>query len=128
FRVAAPEFDELTTLLFRRYPAYEWGTFVRFGWREAPDALVITLAAIDPPQPGDMDENVGNVRFLDRYSLRMALTAEKHNLAVGVAHSHPKGGAPRPSDIDDDMDAYYADYFDDFAPGRPYASLILSQK
>lgn len=125
-RVAPPEFSELKALVFWRYPELEWATFARFGWRETPDALVITLASVDPPQPGDLDDRVGHVAIDEQYTLRMALSAEKHRLAVGVIHSHPKGGAPAPSSVDDDMDTYYARYFSDFAPGRPYVSLILS--
>ena len=56
----------------------------------------------------------------------MALAAEKHVLAVGVIHSHPENCLPRPSVVDDDMDGYYSQYFSDFAPNRPYVSLILS--
>jgi proteasome lid subunit RPN8/RPN11 len=125
-RVARPEFSELKKLAFRRYPELEWATFARFGWRQTRDALVLTLASVDPPQPGDLDDRVGHVAIDEQYTLRMALGAEKHRLAVGVIHSHPKGGAPAPSRIDDDMDTYYAKYFSDFAPGRPYVSLILS--
>lgn len=125
-RVAEPEFGQLRKLVFRRYPALEWASFARFGWRELPTGLVITLAALDPPTAGDLNEKVGHVAIDERYTLRMALGAEKHRLAVGVIHSHPEGGAPAPSHIDDDMDTYYARYFADFAPGRPYVSLILS--
>jgi len=125
-RVAHPEFDTLKSIVFRRYPEWEWATFARFGWRETPNALVITLAAIDGPTSGDLNERVGHVAIDEQYTLRMALNAEKHRLAVGVIHSHPEGGAPFPSRIDDDMDTYYARYFSDFAQGRPYISLILS--
>ena len=125
-RVASPEFEELQRLVFRRYPNLEWATFARFGWRDTGDALVVTLASIDPPQNGDLDEEVGHVAFDEQYTLRVALAAEKHVLAVGVIHSHPENCAPQPSKIDDDMDGYYSQYFADFAPTRPYASLILS--
>jgi molybdopterin/thiamine biosynthesis adenylyltransferase len=125
-RVAPPEFSELKALAFRRYPALEWATFARFGWRETRNGLVLTLAGVDGPQSGDLDDRVGHVAIDERYTLRMALAAEKHPLAVGVIHSHPKGGAPSPSYIDDDMDTYYARYFSDFALGRPYVNLILS--
>ena len=83
-RVAAPEFQELQQLVFRRYPNYEWATFARFGWRDTGDALVVTLASIDTPENGDLDEEVGHVAFDEKYTLRMALAAEKHVLAVGV--------------------------------------------
>ena len=125
-RVAAPEFDELKRLVFRRYPNFEWATFARFGWRNTGDALVITLASIDTPQNGDLDTEVGHVAFDEQYTLRIALAAEKHLLAVGVIHSHPENCEPRPSTIDDEMDGYYSQYFSDFAPNRPYVTLILS--
>ena len=125
-RVAAPEFEELQQLVFRRYPNYEWATFARFGWRDTGAALVVTLASIDTPENGDLDEEVGHVAFDEKYTLRMALAAEKHVLAVGVIHSHPENCEPRPSKIDDDMDGYYSQYFADFVPNRPYVSLILS--
>jgi ThiF family len=127
-RLAAPEFDELKRLLFRRYPRYEWASFARFGWREsAAGQLVMTLAALDPPVKGDVDERVGHVAIMEPYTLRTALSAEHHQLAVGVVHSHPQNCVPVASPIDDDMDAYYADYFQGFAPGRPYVSMILSE-
>lgn len=125
-RVAEPEFGMLRKLVFRRYPELEWATFARFGWRETPRGLVLTLASLDVPGPGDLNERVGHVAIDEQYTLRMALNAEKHRLAVGVIHSHPRGCAPAPSHIDDDMDTYYAKYFPDFTPGRPYVSLILS--
>ncbi len=125
-RMAAPEWDELRLLLFKRYPTKEWATFARFGWRETAGGLVLTLSALDAPGEGDLDPTVGNVAFQEPYTLRIALNAERHPLAVGVVHSHPEECAPRPSSIDDDMDAYYSRYFCDFAPDRPYLSLIIA--
>ena len=104
----------------------EWATFARFGWRDTGKVLVVTLASIDTPRYGDLDDNVGNVAFDEQYTLRVALAAENHVLAVGVIHSHPENCEPRPSVIDDDMDGYYSQYFADFAPKRPYVSLIFS--
>ena len=125
--MASPEFDQLHSLVFRRYPELEWASFARFGWRETSHALILTLAAIDPPEPGDLDESVGHVRIDEAYTLRIALTSETHPLAVGIIHSHPEDCRPQPSSIDDDMDGYYGPYFGDFAPGRPYVSLIFSK-
>ncbi len=125
-RVAQPEFGRLQELVFRRYPDFEWASFARFGWCESSEGLIVTLAALDPPTGGDLSEKVGHVAIDEQYSLRMALGAEKHCLGVGIVHSHPDGCAPVPSPIDDDMDNYYARYFADFAPSRPYVSLILS--
>ncbi len=126
-RVASPEFEELQRLVFRRYPKWEWATFARFGWRDTGDTLVVTLASLVTPKKGDLDETVGHVAFDEQYTLRVALATEKHVLAVGVIHSHPENYAPRPSTIDDEMDDYYSQYFADFAPNRPYVSLILSR-
>jgi hypothetical protein len=81
-RLADPEACRLFDLIFSRYPHLEWGSFARFGWREVGDRLVITLAGIDEPTPGDMDDRVPNVRFREPYSLRVALAAERHRLSV----------------------------------------------
>ncbi|OGA17296.1 MAG: hypothetical protein A3H32_15110 [Betaproteobacteria bacterium RIFCSPLOWO2_02_FULL_63_19] len=114
-------------LLFRRYPEHEWGTFARLGWRETEDGLILTFAALDSPLPGELNERFGHVVINEPYSLRMALEAERHPFAVAVIHSHPQDCRPDPSHIDDDMDRYYSGYLSGFAPGRPYASLILSE-
>lgn len=126
-RMAEPEFGALCDIVFSRYPDLEWASFARFGWRETAKGLVIALAALDPPSPGDLDDSVGHVKIPEPYTLRTALAAEAHPLAVGIIHSHPAGCRPQPSSIDDDMDGYYGPYFNDFAPGRPYISLIFSR-
>lgn len=126
-RLAVPEVDELLRIVFSRYPDKEWACFARFGWRVTPDALLMTLAAIDGPGVDDLDATVGHIAFSEPYTLRTALSAEKHSLAIGVIHSHPANCWPAPSLIDDDMDAYFSRYFADFAPDRPYVSLILSR-
>jgi molybdopterin/thiamine biosynthesis adenylyltransferase len=86
----------------------------------------LTLAAVDEPDSNDLDEEVIHIAIAEPYTLRVALAAEGHPLAVGIVHSHPKDCVPRPSTVDNDMDAYYGSYFSDFAPARPYVSLILS--
>lgn len=126
-RVADPEFAELLRLVTRRYPRREWASFARFGWRETPTGLVVTLAALDPPQRGDLDEAAPDVKVGHSYMRRVALAAERHPLAVGLVHSHPQGVAPRPSPVDEKMNAYLAGYLADFAPRRPFVSLILSE-
>lgn len=126
-RVAKRQFGELTELLFSRYPNYEWATFARFGWRDTPAGLVLTIVRLEEPTKGDLNSEVGNVAIDEQYSLRMALSAEKHGYGVGVIHSHPEDCRTHPSSIDDDMDSYYADYFSSFAPNRPYTSLIFSR-
>ena len=125
-RMADPETELLRSIIFRRYPTHEWAAFARFGWRETPEALVLTLAGVVPPQAGDLNEEVGHVAIDEAYTLRVALAAEHHTLAVGIIHSHPEDCAPIASPTDDDMDRYYARYFPDFAPGRPYVSLIAA--
>jgi len=125
-RLAAPEWDQLREIVLSRYPNLEWASFARFGWRMTPEGLLVTLAALDPPDFGDLDYRVGNVAIQEPYSLRIALAAERHPLGVGVVHSHPRDCPPTPSRVDDDMDCYYATYFRDFAPRRPYVSLIVS--
>ena len=127
-RAAESDVAALRALLFRRHPHREWATFARFGWRETSSGLVLTLATLDQPRLGDLDESVGHVAIDEAYTLRVALAAESHQLAVAVVHSHPEGSLTLPSHIDDDMDAYYARYFGDFAPGRPYVSLIFSRR
>lgn len=126
-RAAASEFEALKSLVFRRYPKHEWATFARVGWRESADRLIVTLAALDVPNAGELDDRVGHVAIQEPYTLRVALGAERHPLGVAVIHSHPKGMRPEPSLIDDDMDGYYAEYFGGFAVDRPYVSLIMSQ-
>jgi hypothetical protein len=130
-RMASSDADTLFEVLFRRYPEFEWATFARFGWRDTPSGLVLSLAALDPSRSGsgDLDERVGHVAISEAYSLRTALAAaDHHTLAVGVIHSHPDNCWTSPSSIDDEMDRYYGSYFSDFAPGRPYASLIFSRR
>jgi molybdopterin/thiamine biosynthesis adenylyltransferase len=119
---------ELRTVLFRRYPEWEWATFAQFGWRETPAGLVVTLVRLLVAGTDDLDETVGHVAIQESYSLRVALAAEASPLAVGVIHSHPDGALTLPSVIDDGMDRYYASYFADFAPDRPYISLIFAER
>lgn len=127
FRAGDPELAALQSTAFSRYPDREWATFFRCGWREIPTGLLLTLATIDPPADGDLDRAAGHVVIQEPYSLRTALAAGQHPLGIGLLHSHPEGARPIASTLDDDMDAYYAGFLGDFAPGRPYASLILSR-
>src|SRR5687767_4549830 len=110
-RLAAPEWDSLRDTVFSRYPHEEWATFARFGWRVTDHGLVLTLAHVDTPATGELDETVGHVAITEPYTLRIALAAERHKLAVGVIHSHPKECPPIPSRTDDNMDEYYWSYF-----------------
>ena len=126
-RAAQPDADALQSLIFRRYPSEEWATFATFGWLETPAGLVLTLAGLDPPSPGDLDETASHVVLNEPYTLRTALKAERQRLAVGVIHSHPEGCGTTASPLDDDMDCYYSGYFSGFAPDRPYISLIFAR-
>lgn len=130
-RITSEVMQEMKTILFSRYPEYEWATFFLFGYRKAKlstgeDVLVITISKLLPPQPGDLNPDVGHVEIRSQYSLRAALTAEKTPLCVGVVHSHPEGYRTRPSTIDDDMDSYYPEYFRDFTKTACYCSLIYA--
>lgn len=127
-RCDSPTFKRLEELIFRRYPDEEWGTFGRFGWRETPQGIVLTLSSLVEPLPGELDEDTSIVSIREPYTLRMALDAEVQPLAVGVIHSHPKGYRCLPSPTDDDMDTYYAEYFSGFAIDRPYVSLIFAER
>ena len=125
-RLASREFGKLKSLLLSRYPRKEWACFLRLGWRVGANGLTLTLQALDQPLAGDLDLSVGHVAIQEPYSLRIALAAEQHPFAVAVIHSHPKDCLPIASPVDDDMDRYYADYFQGFTNGRPYVSLIVS--
>lgn len=126
-RLAAPELPRLEALLFERPVPSEWATLARFGWRETPNGLVVTLAALDEPQPGDVVGTDKTIRLEAPYLRRIALLAETHPLAVGLIHAHPLDRPPWPSPLDDEMDTYLADYYADFAKERPFVSLILSR-
>ena len=91
------------------------------------ETLVLTAVAVDSPRLGELDNRVPHVAIQEPYSLRIALEAERHEFAVGVAHSHPRSCLPIASTIDDDMDHYYAEYLAGFTSARPYPSLILSE-
>ena len=70
---------------------------------------MVTLAAVDPPGAGDLDDAVDHVKIQAPYARRIALAAETHPLAVGIAPFRIRS-APRrqPSVTDDDMDGYLA--------------------
>lgn len=125
-RLAEPELSRLEALLFAR-PDREGGSFALFGWRETAGAVVITLAELVPPQPGELAEEVDRVVARHPYLRRTACETDRHALAVGFIHSHPDGFAPVPSAADDELDGYLAAYLCDFAPDRPYVGLIASR-
>lgn len=126
-RITVESLKSLEALIFSRYPHLEWGTFFFFGFRELDEQLVITYVSSQAPETGDMAENVPNVKFLEPYSVRTALAVRSTPLCVGVVHSHPRTFIPLPSTIDDEMDAYFQDYFSGFTKEPCYASLIFSK-
>jgi hypothetical protein len=79
------------------------------------------------PESGDLDRSSPLVEFRTAYIRRALAAMESDELAVGVIHSHPQDCAPFASRADDDMDSYFAEEFERFGDGRPYASLIVSR-
>jgi hypothetical protein len=127
-RIGEKIFAQLRPLVFSRYPDLEWATFALSGWSETENGLVISIAQLIEPGPGDLNVNVRHAQFMEPYTLRAALEVEPTPLVMTVIHSHPESYQPLPSRVDDDMDTYYSDYFSGFAPNRPYASLIFSTR
>jgi molybdopterin/thiamine biosynthesis adenylyltransferase len=126
-RLAAPQLPQLEALLFERSLPHEGATLARFGWRETPKGLVVTLVSLDEPEADDVIGTDQTIRLDGAYLRRIALLAETHPLAVGLIHAHPLEIPPWPSAFDDEMDAYLAAYYADFAKDRPFVSLILSR-
>jgi|ERR1039458_601994 hypothetical protein len=127
WRIRDTDREKLFRLLFHRYPEREWGTFFQFGFRRTHWGLLITWINALKPEPGDLDRGSPIVEFRPRYIHRALTTFDDGPLAVGVIHSHPEGCAVSPSISDDDMDTYYAEEFERFSGGRPYASIIVAR-
>ncbi len=117
----------LETHLYRRYPEREWGTFFRFGWRRTSWGVALFFVDGLWPQSGDLNRTVGIVEIRSQYTLRAVDALAASELGIGVIHSHPEGADTFPSRLDDDMDGYFAGLFGDYAPDRPYASIIFSR-
>jgi hypothetical protein len=127
WRIRAEDKDKLLRLLFHRYPGREWGTFFRFGFRRTSWGILITFADTIAPRPGDLDRHSGIVEFRTGY-IQLALASfDEAPFGVGVIHSHPEGCGVSPSLTDDDMDSYFAEEFERFGGGRPYASFIVAR-
>ncbi len=126
-RIRKSDRDKLEKHLFQRYPHREWGTFLRFGFRRTSWGLA--LSYIDPmlPELGDLDRQSDVTVFRDKYSLRAMRVAERSEVAVGVAHSHPVGFGTTASRLDDDMDSYFARELTAYSGGFPYVSLIFQR-
>lgn len=127
WRIRDSDQEKLFRLLFHRYPAREWGTFFKFGFRRTRWGILITWVDSLKPEPGDLDRGSPVVEFRPGYIRRALETFEEGPLAVGVIHSHPEGCAVSSSMSDDDMDSYYAEEFERFSGGRPYASIIIAK-
>lgn len=124
--VQAP-FATLEKHVFQRYPDREWGTFFRFGYRRTAWGLALSYVDSLWPGPDDLDRRPALTRFRDQYSRRAFQTAAASPLAIGVVHSHPEGFCTLPSELDDDMDLYFAKELSAFSGGAPYCSLILQR-
>lgn len=127
WRITEADREKLFRLLFHRYPESEWGSFFRFGYRRTRWGILITWVDALKPEAGDLDRNSPLVEFRPAYIHRALAAPESEELGIGVIHSHPQDCAPFPSRSDDDMDGYFAEEFERFGNGRPYASLIVSR-
>jgi hypothetical protein len=113
--------------VYQRYPRREWGTFFEFGYRRTSWGLALSYVDGFWPEPGDLDRQVSLTRFVDQYSRRAFHRTSASPLAMGVVHSHPQGCCTYPSNLDDDMDSYFAREFGAYGNGKPYCSLILQR-
>ena len=128
-RILAEDLSQLEKHLFQRYPGREWGTFFRFGFRRTAWGLAIYYIDGLWPESGDLDRQSGLTKFHEDYARRAFHKARNgHGLAIGVAHSHPVGCRVGPSELDDDMDGYFAEELASFSGGRPYCSLIFERR
>jgi molybdopterin/thiamine biosynthesis adenylyltransferase len=125
-RLAQPQLAMLIDVVLQIRSPLEGGTFALFGLRETKDNLVVTLAQLMPPQPDEVVSGTDSIRINHPYLRRVADVARGTGLALGFVHSHPPGVPPRPSVIDDEMDAYLSDYLIGFLPDLPFVSLILA--
>lgn len=127
-RICEADLAKLEKHLFQRYPNREWGTFFKFGYRHTSWGIVVCFVDGLWPGPGDLDRQTSLTTFNEKYSRRAFYeSANADGLAIGVVHSHPVGCSVRPSDLDDDMDGYFADELTSFSGGRPYCSLIFER-
>jgi hypothetical protein len=127
FRIQETDRKNLERLIFQRYPAKEWGSFFRFGFRRTSWGLAASFVGSERPVPGDLDRSSPITEFRSRYILRAQHIVEDEPVAVGVIHSHPRGSGTFPSDTDDDMDGYFSKEFCLYGKGKPYISLIFSR-
>jgi proteasome lid subunit RPN8/RPN11 len=126
-RIQNADREKLENLIFQRYPAKEWGTFFRFGFRRTAWGLAASFVGAERPMPGEIDRTSPVTVFRSRYILRAHHIVEDGPLAAGVIHSHPQGFDTFPSPSDDDMDEYYSKEFQRYSKGRPYLSVIFAR-
>src|SRR6185369_16899891 len=126
-RILKSDREKLERLIFQRYPAKEWGSFFRFGFRRTPWGLAASFVSPEPPKPGDLDRQSPLTVFRSRYILRAHHIVEDSELAAGVIHSHPQGFDTFPSPSDDDMDDYYGQELGRYGKGQPYMSIIFAR-
>lgn len=125
-RIASPENLKLWNVIFQRYPDKEWGTFVRFGWVETNNGLVLTLKSIDKPVESDLNDNNWMTEINSQYIRKIVRNVNNHPFATGFVHSHPEGYGTNPSELDDDMETYCSDLLKGYNE-RPFISLIFSK-
>jgi hypothetical protein len=127
FRITAADREKLQTLLFKRYPHREWGTFFRFGYRLTEWGIHVSFVDAMEPERGDLKEDSGIVEFNAGYILRAQMALAESKLGIGVIHSHPEDCSTFASSLDDDMDNYFSGEFANYGNGRPYASLRVAK-
>ena len=113
--------------LFQRYPDREWGTFFKFGFRRTSWGLAISYVEPILPVPGDLMRQTEITEFAPQYNLRAFRLGHNDGIAIGVAHSHPAGLMTRPSELDDDMDGYFAKELMHYTEGKPFCSIIFQR-
>lgn len=127
FRITGADREKLHTLVFKRYPHHEWGSFFRFGYRLTEWGIHVSFVDALEPQPGDLKEDSGIVEFSAGYILRAQLALGESKLGIGVIHSHPEDCGTGASSLDNDMDDYFSSEFAAYGNGRPYVSLRVSK-
>ena len=127
-RIRKEDLLQLEKHLFQRYPNREWGTFFRFGFRRTSWGIAIYFIDGLWPERGDLDRQSELTKFHEDYTRRGFHAANnKNGFAIGVAHSHPVDCPVSPSNLDDDMDSYFAGELASFSNGNPYCSLIFER-
>lgn len=127
FRITAADREKLFSLVFKRYPHREWGTFFRFGYRLTKWGIHVSFVDTLEPRPGDLKEESAIVEFSAGYILRAQLALAETKLGIGVIHSHPQDCSTFASPLDDDMDGYFSGEFAAYGAGRPYVSLRVAK-